>query len=122
MKSSQNDLDTAIKVQSGKHVYVDAFLKIQNVANINGNVKLDYPDKMTASGNIKATKGAGTGYFLVHFLEAKRKFKTEATFKVSESVFNLDTVLYTNYEKDNSRKYHLITNNQYKADSLLDSK
>ncbi|GJQ78075.1 hypothetical protein Trydic_g2417 [Trypoxylus dichotomus] len=122
LKYTQNDVDAAIRVDCGSAEVVDAFLKADSVGNVNGNLKLNIPDQLTANGEIKATKGTGKGSLLLNFVEVKRKLKTLAEFKVNEPTYNLDLTFYSNFEKDNSRKYRLLTNNQYKPESLLESK
>ncbi|KRT79672.1 hypothetical protein AMK59_8805, partial [Oryctes borbonicus] len=122
LKHTQNDIDASIKVHYGSDEVLDAFLKADRDINANGNLKLNIPNRLIANGNVKATKGSGKGWLLVNVVELQRKFKTEAELKLAEPTYNFDVTFFSNFEKDNSRKYRLVTNNQYKPESLLESK
>lgn len=121
-KYSPNDLDTSIKVSSGQDVYIDAFLKANKGGDANGNLKVSIPNRVTANGQIRSNKGSGSTSLILNFLEIQRKVKTEATFTIKEPTYNFDIVLYSNFEKDNSRKYQLTTANTIKQGSLIDTK
>jgi len=119
---TQTDIDTSINVKCGEDVVIDAFLKASTGGDANGNLKFNIPRHISASGNIKSSKGVGTLNLLVDFLGIDRKLKTEGTFTSADPTYNLDIILYSDYEKDNTRKYRLLTNNQFKSGSLLESK
>ncbi|KAK9753142.1 Vitellinogen, open beta-sheet [Popillia japonica] len=122
LKYTQHDIDTYAKITYGPDVIVDGFLKGSKVGNVNGNLKANIPGHLVANGNVKANKGKGSGSLLVNLQQFQRKIKTDVEFAVTEVHYKLDATLYTNFEKDNSKKYRLVTDNEYNPRTSLDSK
>ena len=110
-----------MKVTSGGTSLVDVAFKGNNALNANGHLKLNLKSSLIADGQVTASKGAGKAHIVLEFVRADRKVKGETSFVINDPTYNVDLVLYTNYEKDNKKKYHLSTKNSIK-DEVIETK
>lgn len=110
-----------MKLTSGGTSLVDVAFKGNEALNANGHLKLNLKSSLIANGQITANKGTGKANILLEFVKADRKIKGETSFVISDPTYNLDLTLYTNFEKDNKKKYHLSTKNNIK-DDVIESK
>lgn len=116
-----NELDTLLLVQIGEKKVIDIVLKALKNGNANGNVKIDLKDLLKADGQLKSTKGKGTGQLVVDFVKIGNKIKTDSQFNIAAPTYDVDLTIYPQYEKDNSKKISLSTHNKITEDSI-DSK
>lgn len=108
--------ELTLKVLSGSNSIMDNQLKIQN--DVLGHVKINFKGFFVANGEIKSVGGKGTFNILLDFVKASRKIKADSTFTVHDPTYNVDVTVFTNFEKDNSKKYVFSSHNQVEQNGV----
>lgn len=97
------------------------FAKGSKGPNPHGTMKMFVVNLIDAKGEFKSTDGVGSGSILVDLTKMGRKLKAESSFTCKHPTHNMKLDVFFDYEKDNSKKLHIDTQNQITKESL-DSK
>ncbi|XP_045469243.1 apolipophorins-like [Harmonia axyridis] len=112
VKVNPRDLDTHLKILSGKVPLIDASLKGNRAGDMNGHVKVNLKDTVAVEGQISSKKGAGKGNLMVDFKPLKKTAKLDTTFTIQKPKFNLLVNFYPVFNENPKKKISLNTNNE----------
>lgn len=112
MITNTQELDTHAKISIGADNVVDIEIKGARGADPHGTLKVIIKNMVNANGQFKVSGGKGTGDILVEIPKMNRKVKADTSFTCQDPTHNAILNVYFDFEKDNTKKLHLETNNQ----------
>lgn len=118
MITNTQELDSHAKISIGADDVVDIVVKGARGAEPHGTLKVMVKNMVNANGQFKVFGGKGTGDLLVEIPKMDRKVKAETSFTCQDATHNAILNIYFDFEKDNTKKLHLETNNQITKESF----
>lgn len=112
--------DLSLKIDAGSHSLVDSYLKTKG-DDSDASIKVNLKGILLVNGNLKEHKEAGNAEILVEFVKIAHKIKGEVTYNGNSPHEDVDLTLYTDFEKDNTKKIKFTSQSMVQPKSI-DSK
>lgn len=119
--SNLQKFDKQLKIYIGDNNVVNIVIKGVRGSNPSGTLNVFIAKLVDAKGQYKSTGGKGTGHVVIDIPKLNRKLKLETSVTCQDPTHNILLNVYFDFEKDNTKKLHIETNNEINPNSF-DSK
>ncbi|GLV37036.1 apolipophorin [Carabus blaptoides fortunei] len=116
--SNLQKLDTHCKITIGSTNTVDIVIKGVRGANPSGTLSVFVVNLVDAKGQFRTTGGKSTGHVVIDIPKLGRKIKAETSITCQDPTHNVMVNVYFDFEKDNTNKLHIETNNEINPKSF----